>query len=104
MIRGYEPGKAYGRYDTRQYVTMWEQPFKWWLLAQIYHKWETLSWHPMRVIEKVHGRFADWSLDYIPLTNRQDIRCAHLREKHRKNLLTIYITEEQYNTITSTKE
>ena len=103
MIKGRTTGKAYGlrpNRDIKYYVELWEQPFLSLMVAHMYHHvWEKISWRFFRLLEKLPlpGKDDDF---YIPLTNRQDIRCDDLAHKKRKSLALIYITEEQYNKIT----
>jgi hypothetical protein len=102
MIKGHGAGKIYGRESIRPYVEMWEQPLSRWLIAHLYHLWEQRTWKLLRKIEPLHETFFNRNDDeiFIPLTNRQDLRCADLHERGKKHLIMLHITEEQYNTIT----
>jgi len=101
-MKGHTPGMAYRREDTIPYVEIWQQPFWRWLIAQAYHLWEKISWRGFRLIEKYHEDLFKKKDDdfFIPLTNRQDLKCEHLTHKKRDTLAVIYTTQEQYDLIT----
>jgi hypothetical protein len=104
-MRGYTAGKAYGlrpNRDIKHFVSLWDQPPFNLLVALMYHRiWEKISWRGFRIVEPLHQAIFEKDDDfYIPLTNRQDLRCDDLQHKGRKTLALIYITEEQYNKIT----
>src|SRR5258706_12271041 len=85
-----EKGKVYGQGYDQTYTCTYTQPVYNLIISELYHHiWEKLTWRIYRKIEKLtnqNKRFID-SFDevdvYIPLTNRQDIRCDHLRQKNR---------------------
>lgn len=86
--------------ETR-HVEFWTQSLWRYLVAHVYH------WYDMRIY-KVPGfkRLEDWlwklhedELFYIPLSNRQDIRCYHLRERGLTILADIAVDEETYQAI-----
>jgi len=103
-MKGHSCGKVYGRDYVKPYVEIWEQPFWRLMIAKIYHRWDMSSWRFFRIFEKPHeALFCKDDEFYIPLTNRQDLRCDYLQHKGRKVLALVYITEEQYNAITKEK-
>lgn len=70
-------------------VEVWQQPFWNWLVAGIYH------WYDSRIykvpgfkrLEKTLAWFhRNEPFEYIPLGCKQDIRCYHLDNKQRKVL------------------
>lgn len=74
------------------YTSTYTQPLHNYIIAKLYHKWERLTWPFFRFLEKrVH---IPNDLDYIPYTNRQDIRCYFLHEKNKIILNTIRGEEE----------
>lgn len=101
-VKGHTPAKRYGRDDIKPCVEIWEQPLKWWLIARFYHYvWEKRTWKLLRKIEPWHeSNFGQNDDFYIPLTNRQDLRCADLRDRKKKHLAYIMITNEEYDRIT----
>lgn len=103
LMKGHTAGKLHGRVEIKPYVEIWEQPLYRWMISHAYHSWERRSRVIMRVLSKWHEYFFGRSIDYVPLTNRRDIRCYHLSQKDRKHLETIFITEEEYSAITRKK-
>ena len=95
-----QPKLSYG-------ISLWAQPWHRWLIAEMYH------WYSMKIFkvpgfrklekwlwnhyEKTHS--ADHYLDYIPISNRQDLRCDYLQHKQRKVLATLDLTKEQFDGI-----
>lgn len=101
-MRGYSTGKIYSRTKVSPYVDIWEQPLWRRLVALAYHHWwERHTWRIMKRFEKVHEALVGNDHDFfIPLSNRQDIRCDDLVQKGRKTLARVHITKEQYDMIT----
>lgn len=90
MITRTERGVRISRTGTRHYATTYRQPLLRFAVAWLYHYvWEKLTWRGMRRLERLRRRFpgAD-GLGYTPYTNRQDIRCFHLRHAGRVELNT----------------
>lgn len=54
----------------------------------------------MKHLSRWHRKIFEKTEDYVPLSNRQDIKCYHLRHKKRDLLAVIYITQEQHDIIT----
>ena len=103
-MKGHSVGTVYRRTDTIPYIEFWQQPFLHWLLAHLYGFWERMSWRAMKPVEKLHRRwFEDDNEFYIPLTNRQDIRCDDLIRRSRITLAIIYITQDQHDIVTGKK-
>lgn len=91
---------AYSRGNRQAYLYIYEQPFRSWLIAQIYYLWEKLTWPAMKHISKLHRRIFQGNDEwFIPLANRQDLRSYYLTEKNRKTLASVEITENQYAAI-----
>jgi hypothetical protein len=92
--------------SKRYYVTLWRQPWHRVLIAKAYH------WYDMRIfkvpgfkaIERWQTRRHQDDDFFIPWSNEQDCRCDYLRHKQRKMLLTLEVTEEQYNNLKSHDE
>jgi hypothetical protein len=98
----HEPRVGYG-------ITLWKQPLSRWLLARAYH------WYSMRIykvsgfkkLEKWLWKWYDQRHDgdvdfiYVPISNRQDLRCHYLHENRRQVLVTLDLTKEQYEGITA---
>lgn len=101
-MRGYTAKTAHRRSGIFPYVELWKQPLWRWIVAWLYGQWESLSWPFMKhFLDGWHRKyFGKNSLDYIPLSNRQDIRCDHLRHAGRETIAIAYITKEQYDVIT----
>lgn len=101
-MKGHTAGKAHRRDEVIPFVDIWEQPVMCWLVSQAYHRvWQKISRPTVRWLGKWHQKIYEDRDDlYIPLTNRQDIRCDRLVHKRRTNLAIIYITQDQYNIIT----
>ena len=102
MIKGHSAGKAYGRTSVAPYVEIWEQPLLSWLIAHAYGFWERHTWKLLRRMEKPHEKIFNRNDDdlYLPLTNRQDIRCDDLMHHKRKTLIILYLNTEQYGIVT----
>jgi hypothetical protein len=99
MKHGYTLATIYSRTSKRYQVEFWSQPWRHWIVANVYH------WYDMHVfkvpgfrrLEKwLHDRHGNDPLEYIPLGCRQDLRCWHLTNKRRVQLVTLGITAEQY--------
>lgn len=104
-VRGYELHIAYKITDPvdRVYrVTLWRQPLRYWLWAQIYHVYDMLVW-------RVPGffRLEAWLLEReerklgggrlaTPLGAKQDIRCYHLTQKGRDSVVTFDVSRDVY--------
>src|SRR6266540_1001524 len=85
-IQRTEHGKIYSRTTITPYMATYTQPLHNAALAWLYHHvWEHCSWRIYRLIEKLINQNARAFREdlYIPLTNRQDIRCYHLSHKNR---------------------
>jgi hypothetical protein len=93
--------------DRRRYqVEFWSQPWRHWIMAQIYHRYDVR-------IFKVPGfkRLENWLLRNapedrlpendreLPLGVRQHRRCWRLTNKRRTVLATVRITTEQYQSL-----
>jgi hypothetical protein len=99
-MKGYTAGKAYRRSGVFPYVEIWEQPSWRLAIAKLYHFWENKSWPLMKRLEKFHTKWFEKDDFFIPLSNRQDIRCDDLMHKGRNTLAIVYVTDEQYEVIT----
>lgn len=85
-----EHGHIYStKANTRTpYITTYTQPLRNVVVAWLYYYvWEKLTGRLYRFLEKRVYISNDWL--WIPYTNRQDIRCYHLRQKNRKVIETI---------------
>ena len=66
----------------KRFHMTYTQPLQNYIIAKLYHHvWERFTWRIYRFIEKRMKPSDDWT--YIPLTNRQDIRCDYLHFKNR---------------------
>lgn len=87
----------YSATDKTYYLTVWQQPRWRRVIAKLYHRYSDFVFHfPgfRRLEDWVHHRAKDpW---YIPWSNRQDIRCDHLRRKRRTELCCVEIDAETY--------
>lgn len=111
-MRGNEAGTSYRRDETSYYIEFWKQPFLYWLVAWLYHYlWEDgTDWFVVRLSDWLHARHnkaqpepeEEEFDDYIPLTNRRDLRCYDLHQKKRVILTIIYITQEQFDILVGT--
>lgn len=100
-MRGHTTGKAHRRTEVIPYVEIWKQSTFWWIVSQAYHfMWEKPSAPIMEHVSRWHKKIFEKTDEYIPLSNRQDIRCYRLRQKKRDLLAVIYITQEQHDIIT----
>lgn len=94
LIAHLERGNAYAKTWKRSYTSLCVQPLSDYIIAAIYHWWDMHSWYIYRHIEKPlkrrHYRKHPDDLFYTPLTNRQDLRCFYLTNKHRQVLHTEY--------------
>lgn len=97
-----------GRTDTTYWVELWEQPLRDWIIAHLYHRYETFMWKSgiVKLIEKLYpgkkikATAVDTDDEFemnIPFGCGQDLRCFDLVHKHRDRLLKFQITEEQYH-------
>lgn len=106
-MKTYELGTGYRRSDSYPYVEFYKQPLFWWLVARLYHYvWERLTDPIMNKIstraeEKHYQKLETQGEDdnYIPLTNRRDIKCFTLIHKRRTGLAVAYLTKEQRDAI-----
>lgn len=102
MVRGFGRSVGLSARDrsepTRYYVTFYEQPLLPWVISRLYH------WYDMRVyllpgftlLERLLKRLQGGDEWYVPLSARQDIRCYHLERRKRTELVTVEVTQEQY--------
>lgn len=90
------------------HVAFYHQPLFKRLKGRLYHKvWERLTWKLYRRIEKskFYKRRVDRDWDkqdapfFIPLTNRQDIRCHYLTHDTREFIGMVEIPEELFNAL-----
>lgn len=103
-IKGYTVTMIMGRDTTRYEVALWEQPLHNWLIAKLYHYYTELvfSFPGFKRLEKwlqIRGEAKETedNLDYfyIPISNRQDLRCEHLSHKNRKVNAILPLDTEQ---------
>lgn len=99
-MKSYTPGTAHRRSGVFPYVEIWTQPYFWWLVARMYHWYESCTEPMMLRISDRLQRNHKGDLEYVPLTSRRDIRCDHLSRKKRNTLAIVYMTKEQYDIVT----
>jgi len=100
-VKGFEPGIIYSKTEQQPYIELWEQPALRRMAANLYHWWEMHSIFFMKHVSRWHTKlFGNKDEFFIPLINRQDLRCDYLNRKSRRHLATIHVTEEQYAAIT----
>lgn len=84
---------------------MWEQPVHRWLVASVYHWYDSLVWRlpGVRAYERWQTRRHAGDDFYVPLTNRQDLRCHRLQGRSRVTLATVEIDQGTFNRLRSRK-
>lgn len=86
---------------TRTYhVELWEQPLHSWLLAKLYHWYDSWIYRMpgYHLLERLHRwRYHRGDEDmFVPLAACQDIRCYELSVRRRKVLATFDVDEATY--------
>ena len=106
--------------DVSYYIAFYSQPWRYYWIARAYHRWDMFSWRIYRPLEKPlaawHKRRCNDDCTtvyeqpdlktgaskicfYIPLTNRQDLRCEHLHRKHYTHLTKITVDKNIYDAL-----
>jgi len=92
---------------TSYAIELWKQPLHRWLIAKFYH-WYSWKIHKVPGFKKLEKwlwkRYEDHHdgdelFLYIPISNRQDLRCYDLCHKRQTVLARLELTKEDFDAI-----
>lgn len=92
-VKVIEWGNTYTIDKITPYTSIYTQPLHNVIISWLYHNvWERVTWRLYRKIEKLTKQNKRTFTEdlYIPLTNRQDLRCYYLHHKNRIVISTTY--------------
>ncbi|HCT78702.1 MAG TPA: hypothetical protein DGT23_19425 [Micromonosporaceae bacterium] len=109
VIRGFGLGTTHtirGARQVRYHVTFWEQPAHRWLIATVYHWYDSCMYRlpGFQLLERALKRLHRNDDTYVPLGPQQDIRCYFLAQQKRTVLATVDLNADDYHSIKSARQ
>jgi hypothetical protein len=95
---GFSLGTRMSMHDTTFYVVLWAQPFHRWLVAFIYHKYDTWVCR-LPGFSRVDRWWQRRDPQDVPLSCHQDIRCYDLRNRGRVELAELTLDPETHERV-----